>query len=82
MTYTIQIRDRRQVTLPTALLKKFNLAVGDNLEIQLDNNFAVIKPKKRVALDAFKEIQVAFAKSAVTEKELQKALENRRENNP
>ena len=39
-----KLRDRSQVTLPAAIVKKLDLKTGDNLEITLEDDRIVIKP--------------------------------------
>lgn len=74
MTYTIQIRPRRQTTLPLELLQQLDVGVGDRLQIEVSRGKAFIKPQKQAALDAFKEIQQAFAGKNIRESELQQAV--------
>lgn len=77
-TYTIQIRDRRQTTLPKPLLKQLGVAEGDFLEVAVGKKQVTITSKKRVALAALKEIQAAFARSRVSEATLQRAVARER----
>lgn len=76
--YTIDIRERRQATFPSDLLQKLGIGVGDSLEIIVEREKAILKPKKQVALDALKEIQKAFGHSNVSEKEMQKEIDKKR----
>lgn len=70
MTYTLDIRQRRQVTLPRDLLLRWNLDEGDKLRIEIKDGYqATMIPQKKVALDALGEIQEIFAKSGLAEKE-------------
>ena len=78
MTYILDIRQRRQVTLPTSLLIKLGVNQGDQLLITEDNKQIVIKAKKRASLDALKEIQAAFKTSGITEANLQRDIETQR----
>ena len=71
MTYILDIRQRRQVTLPGELLAGLGLNQGDQLAVTLKGDQAVIKAKKQAALDALEQIQKAFADSGIKEEELQ-----------
>ena len=70
MVYTLDIRPRRQVTLPKDALKKLDLEVGDSLEMKLVGKKATLVPKKQIALDAFRELQRIFKASKVPLKEI------------
>lgn len=76
--YTVQIRERRQITLPKPILEQFDMQIGDSLEVKIKDKEVILKPVKKVALEALKEIQMAFANSKVTEKELQDELVKQR----
>ncbi len=69
----VVLRDRRQITLPAELCTKLGLQVGDRLEVRLEDDTLVVKPKKALALRALREIQAAFAASGMTEEELQES---------
>lgn len=71
MTYILDIRQRRQVTLPGELLVGLGISQGDQLVVTLKGDQAVIKAKKQAALDALKQIQKAFVDSGIKEEELQ-----------
>jgi antitoxin component of MazEF toxin-antitoxin module len=68
--YNIDIRNRRQATLPQTLLKRLGVGVGDSIIVQLKGDEAVIKPKKKIALEALKEIQNIFNDSDILQKEI------------
>lgn len=72
--FTVQIRDRRQITLPKPILQQFGIEVGDSLELKIRNKEVILKPIRRIALEALKEIQEAFASSKVSEREFQDEL--------
>lgn len=71
-TYTIDIRPRRQATLPRELLEKLGVDVGDKLEADVEGKKMVLKAKKQIALDALAEIQRIVRESGVSEAELQR----------
>lgn len=68
----ISIRPKRQITLPLKVCEKLGLEYGDKLEIKIENNYLIAKPKKTVALEALNEIRSAFKKSGLNEEELLK----------
>ena len=39
-----QIREKSQITIPKDLIKKLNLKIGDNIDINIENDKIVIKP--------------------------------------
>jgi antitoxin component of MazEF toxin-antitoxin module len=73
-TYILNIRPKRQTTLPDMLLKQLDLDIGDKLKAEIKNDRIVLTPQKRVALDAFDEIQKIFAESSIPEREMQNNL--------
>ena len=79
MTYTIQIRPRRQATFPSPLLNELGVGVGDSLEISIKGKKAIVKSKKQIALDAFREIQRIVKESGISEKEMLKDLDKQRQ---
>lgn len=70
-TYTIDIRPRRQATIPHALLQQVGVGIGDQLVARVENETVVLKPKKQVFLDALKAIQKAVRESGIPEKKMQ-----------
>lgn len=73
-TYILNIRLKRQTTLPDMLLKQLGLGIGDKLKAEIKNDKIVLTPQKRVALDALSEIQKIFSESSVPEGEMQSNL--------
>lgn len=73
MTYIVNIRNRRQITLPANILNKLGLSVGDNLAIQVKEQKIIARPIREQAVDTLKAIQKVFQKSKVSESELQEA---------
>lgn len=71
-TYTIDIRPRRQTTLPKSLLEEVGATVGDKLLATVKEKKIILKAKKHIALDALTEIQRIIEESGVPEKEMQK----------
>lgn len=78
MTYTIDIRPRRQATFPSAVLTALGLTVGDSVQIKVEDGKAILTPQKQVALDAFKEIQKIFSQSEISEKEMLESIDKQR----
>jgi len=68
----ISIRPKRQITLPLKVCEKLGLEYGDKLEIKIENNYLIAKPKKTIALEALTEIRSAFKNSGISEEDLLK----------
>ena len=64
------IRNRRQLTLPPDICRELDLDVGDSVELAVENGALVVTPSRRRALDALTEIQAAFERSGLSEREL------------
>jgi AbrB family looped-hinge helix DNA binding protein len=47
MTYIVNIRNRRQITLPAEVLNKLRLSVGDNLALQVKEQKIIARPTKK-----------------------------------
>lgn len=77
-TYTIDIRPRRQATFPRELLEKVGIGEGDKLVAEVKEKKIILKPKKQIFLDAFKELQRAFQESGIPESEFQEAIKRDR----
>ena len=69
----VVLRPKRQITLPREVCERLGVEPGDVLELSLEGDVLVAKPRKTVALQALKEIQQAFERSGITEEELQEA---------
>ena len=78
-TYTIDIRPRRQATLPKKLLEELGLNVGDKFVASIKNKTVILKSNKQVFTDAFDEIQRIVKESGITEEEIQKSLRETRQ---
>lgn len=81
MTYVLDIRARRQVTIPGDLLKTWGLEEGDGLVLEINDGQARITPKKQSAKALLEEISSAFKASDISESELQKAVMKDRKRN-
>jgi antitoxin component of MazEF toxin-antitoxin module len=64
------IRNRRQLTLPPDICRELGLDVGDNVDLAVENGALIVTPSRRRALDALAEIQAAFERSEISEREL------------
>ncbi|MBI2859962.1 MAG: AbrB/MazE/SpoVT family DNA-binding domain-containing protein [Chloroflexi bacterium] len=62
-----------QMPLPKEICDQLGTGPGDVLELMVEDSTLVARPRKRVALEALKEIQQAFQCSGITEDELQEA---------
>jgi bifunctional DNA-binding transcriptional regulator/antitoxin component of YhaV-PrlF toxin-antitoxin module len=78
-TYTVNVRPRRQATIPRELLKKLDVGVGDSFKAYVKDNKLIFKPKKQIAMDALKELQKAVQESGISEKEMQENLRRMRQ---
>ena len=67
------LRPKRQLTLPRRVCEQLDISTGDVLELSLEGDTLVARPRKKAALEALREIQQAFERSGITEEELQKA---------
>jgi len=76
--YTIDIRQRRQATFPSELLRQLGMEVGDAFEVKVRGKKAVLRPKKQIALTALKEIQKAFSQAKISEREMQNEISKTR----
>lgn len=71
MSLIINIRDRRQITLPADILKQLDLSIGDRLALQVKKRVLVAKPVRSQAIESLKAIQKVFQKAKINEDELQ-----------
>ena len=67
------LRPKRQITLPRGVCGQLGISTGDVLELSLEGDTLVARPRKKAALEALREIRQAFERSGITEKELQEA---------
>jgi bifunctional DNA-binding transcriptional regulator/antitoxin component of YhaV-PrlF toxin-antitoxin module len=67
------LRPKRQLTLPRGVCEQLGIAPGDVLELSLEGDTLVARPRKKAALEALREIRQAFERSGITEEELQEA---------
>ena len=67
------LRPKRQLTLPRGVCEQLGISTGDVLELSLEGDTLVARPRKKAALEALREIRQAFERSGITEEELQKA---------
>ena len=77
-TYIIDIRPKRQTTLPKPVLEKVGLSVGDKLLIRVEDNKIILEPQKKIALDALQEIERIVRVSGISETVMQKETTNNR----
>lgn len=66
----LSLREKRQVTLPASVCKELGIEPGDLLDATVDDGVLVIRPARKAALDALKELQRAVRESGVTLEEL------------
>ena len=72
------LRPRRQLTLPRDICRQLGIDTGDQVELSVEDCTLVVTPSRKRALDALAEIHDAFARSGLTEKELQRAAREAR----
>ena len=65
------VREKRQITLPADLCRQLGIQVGDHLEVTLEGDVLIARPKRTTALQALRELQAVFASSGVSEEQLQ-----------
>ena len=70
MNFIVNIRDRRQVTIPKEILMNLGVTVGDKMVFDLKENEIRLKPQKQMVIDSLKAIQKAFKDSGVSKKEI------------
>lgn len=70
ITVDVQLRPKRQLTLPRGICEKIGVRPGDKLEFSVVGSTLIITPKKAKALNALREIQEAFQRSGITEEEM------------
>jgi len=80
MTYIVNIRPRRQITIPQEVLNQLLVSQGDKLSLEVVNKKIIVKPVKEQAIDSLKAIQKAFQKTKISEAELQESGEKIRKN--
>jgi antitoxin component of MazEF toxin-antitoxin module len=71
MNYIVDIRDRRQVTLPVDILSQLRLAIGDSLVLSIDNQRITAKPLKKQSIETLAALQSVIQKTGVSESEFQ-----------
>ncbi len=67
----IIVRDKRQITLPAEICKRLGISVGDRLEVRLEGETLIARPKKAVAREALRELRELFSTAGISEQELQ-----------
>ena len=69
-TSDIVLRPKRQVTIPGDICERLGIQPGDRLELTVEDSVLIARPKKKISMEALKEIQQAFQRSGITEAEL------------
>ncbi|HLF77086.1 MAG TPA: AbrB/MazE/SpoVT family DNA-binding domain-containing protein [Dehalococcoidia bacterium] len=62
----VKVREKRQVTLPAELLDALGIKPGDSFEANVEGDVLVMKPSKKAAMDALKEIRKVFKESGIS----------------
>lgn len=68
---SVVLRPKRQLTLPRALCERMGIEPGDRLELALEGTTLIARPRKKLALEALREIRNAFQRSGISEEKLQ-----------
>src|SRR3989304_8812167 len=72
------LRPRRQLTLSRDICRQLGIDTGDQVDLSVEDGTLVVTPSRKRALDALAEIPNAFARSGLTEEELQRAAREAR----
>ncbi len=67
----VTIRSRRQLTLPAEICEELGLSIGDRLEVTVEGDAIVAKPRKGKSSKALAEIRRIFAQYGPPLDELQ-----------
>ena len=67
----IVVRPKRQVTLPREICEQLGIRSGDRLELIVEGDKFIARPRKAVALKALHEIREIFERYGITEEEIQ-----------
>jgi AbrB family looped-hinge helix DNA binding protein len=67
---TVVLRPKRQITLPKDICESLGIEPGDALDLVVEKSVLKAFPRKLVALDALREIQDAYQRSGISEKDL------------
>lgn len=71
MNYIVDIRERRQVTLPAEVLNQLKLTVGDSLVLSVDDQKLIAKPLQKQSVETLTALQNVIQKTNVSESEFQ-----------
>ncbi|HLE02196.1 MAG TPA: AbrB/MazE/SpoVT family DNA-binding domain-containing protein [Dehalococcoidia bacterium] len=66
----VVLRAKRQLTLPRGACQQLGVAPGDRLGLTVEGDALLLRPLKRAALDALRELQAILAQTGVREEEL------------
>jgi bifunctional DNA-binding transcriptional regulator/antitoxin component of YhaV-PrlF toxin-antitoxin module len=75
MSNTINIRPRRQVTIPKELLEKLSLSIGDQLKLEVRKGVLIGRPIKDYTKNTIKTIQNILQDADISEEDLQQGGE-------
>lgn len=71
MNYIVDIRERRQITLPAEVLNQLKLTVGDSLVLSIDDQKLTAKPLQKQSVETLTALQNVIQKTNVSESEFQ-----------
>lgn len=75
----VVLRPKRQITIPREICDQLGIEPGDVLELIVEESVLRATPKKRLALDALREIQETFRRSGINEEELLREVRKSRQ---
>jgi AbrB family looped-hinge helix DNA binding protein len=67
----IVVRNKRQITLPAEICERLGISVGDRLEVRVEGETLIARPKRAIAREALRELREVFASAGVGEEQLQ-----------
>ncbi len=79
LPYLVNIRPRRQITLPAAILQQLNLTVGDSLALKIEKQKLIASPLQNQIMDVLQAIQKGLQKAQISEKDFQASGQQIRE---
>ena len=70
-TFEVVVRPGRHITLPAEMCDRLDLRTGDRLDMWLDGDRLVLRPKLAGPVDAWTKLRRAFSASAILDEDVQ-----------
>jgi len=67
----VVLRQRHQITLPADICEQLGVDTGDRLELWIEGDLLVARPKRSAARAALRELRATFAASGVSAAQLE-----------